>query len=304
MSYMVNGGLKSFSKVYISDSAKVRNRKKTWKRKQTSLDALISFMEKWRLQDVSTHLLEMYVKQRLEEGKSAGTINKDLTVLKHLLTYAVMRGVIDSNPIEKFKNLKEDQKERPRFTEQQIQAIIGAARPDCTPIFTFIRETGCRRDEALSLQHWQVQADSQQVVFSHNTKSRRYRYVPLTEVALEAVNALPRVESCPFVFYNLKSKDRWCDCRKPWEQVRKKAGVPELQVKDLRRHFAIKLAESGASMHDIQQVLGHASAVTTEKHYAHFSPEHSSRKILKVLEGGKQTGNKTETTLRVHESRS
>jgi len=33
-------------------------------------------------------------------------------------------------------------------------------------------------------------------------------------------------------------------------------------------------------------VLGHASVATTEKHYAQFSPKHSARKVLKILEGG------------------
>ena len=44
---------------------------------------------------------------------------------------------------------------------------------------------------------------------------------------------------------------------------------------------------------------GHASVATTEKHYAQFSPQHSARKILKVLEGGKrsQGGNKTDTSV-------
>ena len=60
-----------------------------------------------------------------------------------------------------------------------------------------------------------------------------------------------------------------------------------LQIKDLRRHYAIKLAENGADMHNIQQVLGHASVSTTEMHYAHFSPQHSAKKILRVLEGGR-----------------
>lgn len=33
-------------------------------------------------------------------------------------------------------------------------------------------------------------------------------------------------------------------------------------MKDLRRHYAVKLAEQGASMHDIQQDLGHVSVAT------------------------------------------
>ena len=46
-------------------------------------------------------------------------------------------------------------------------------------------------------------------------------------------------------------------------------------------------------MHDIQQVLGHSSVVTTERYYAHFSPQHSAKKVLKVLEGGRLNGTKT-----------
>ncbi len=63
--------------------------------------------------------------------------------------------------------------------------------------------------------------------------------------------------------------------------------LPQIQVKDLRRHYAIDLAENGADMHDIQQVLGHASVATTERYYAQFSPEHSAKKILRVLKGGR-----------------
>ena len=229
-----------------------------------------------------------------------GTINKDLNTIRHLLSYAMERGLIEDNPIEQFKNLKEDQKERPRFTDGQVQSVIDAAKPECTPLFLFIRETGCRREEALSLQHWQVQEESRQVVFSHNTKSRRFRYVPLTDAAVEAVKALPPLEGCPYVFYNSRTNNRWHDCRKPWEEAREKAGFSEMLVKDLRRHYAINLAEDETNMHDIQSVLGHASVTTTEQSYAQFHPEHASRRILKRFSkvDRAENGNKMETKRR------
>jgi len=174
---------------------------------------------------------------------------------------------------------REDQKERARFTDQEIDEVIECVPPHCRPVFSFVRETGCRRKEALSLRHWQIQEESQLVVFSENTKSRKYRYVPMTEEALLAVRAIPRLEGYPYVFYNPKTGDRWCDCRKPWVTGRVGAGVSQLQVKDLRHHYAISLAENGADMHDIQQVLGHSSVATTERHYAQFSPTHSAREI-------------------------
>ena len=279
--------LQEFSKTYMENFVTVRNKNKTYKRKETSLKPLNQFMGRLQLETISLTHLHRYVYHRKSERVSNATINRDLATIKHLLGYAVESGVIDSNPVEKFRNLKEDLKERPRFTEEQVQTVITAVRVDCRPLFIFIRETGCRREEALSLQHWQIQEESRLVVFSEDTKSRKYRYVPLTEAALEAVKTLPRLPDCSYVFYNLKNKNRWHDCRKPWEQAREKVGLPEIQVKDLRRHFAIDLAENGAEMHDIQQVLGHASVATTERHYAQFSPKHSARKILKVLEGGK-----------------
>jgi len=279
--------LEEFSKIYMEEYSKVRNKKKSWLRKQSSLNALNRYMGTLDLNAISPSYLHNYVRKRKQEGLSEGTINKDLNTVRHLLGYAKECGVIESNPLEQFKNLRENQKERPRFTDEQVDAVIGAVKPECRPLFIFIQETGCRREEALSLEHWQIQKESEMVVFSDNTKSNKYRYAPLTEAALEAVNVLPPIQGCPYVFYNLKSKDRWHDCRKPWEQAREKVGLPQILVKDLRRHFAIALAEDGANMHDIQSVLGHASVTTTEKHYAHFSPEHSAKKILRVLEGGK-----------------
>jgi site-specific recombinase XerD len=279
--------LAEFSETYTEDYAKVRNKKKAWKRKITSFRKLISRLGHLRLEEVSPTHLHKYIRERKRRGTSSATINRDLATIKYMMSYAVEIQVLQSNPIEKFKNLPEQQKERRRFTDDEIQAVIDAVRLDCRPLFVFVRETGCRGEEALSLKHWQVQENSRLVVFSEDTKSGKYRYVPLTDVALEAVNTLPRLEECPYVFYNLKTKDRWCDCRKPWEKARVEAGVPELQVKDLRRHYAIKLAENGADMHDIQQVLGHASVSTTEKHYAQFSPKYSAQRILRVIEGSR-----------------
>ena len=278
---------REFGNTYIENYAKVRNKKRAWQRKVTSLKALNDYMGKLELGAITPASLHNFMRWRKNQGVSDATINQDLSTIKHMFSYALEIGVVESNPLEKFKKLRLEQKQRPRFTDDDVQRVIDAARPDCRPIFIFIRETACRREEALSLQHEQIQRESRMVMFSENTKSRKYRYVPLTEAAIEAVDALPRVDGCPYVFYNPKTKDRWSDCRKPWERAREEAGLPELQVKDLRRHYAINLAEEGADMHDIQQVLGHSSVATTERHYAQFSPRHSAKKILRLLEGGK-----------------
>jgi integrase len=62
-------------------------------------------------------------------------------------------------------------------------------------------------------------------------------------------------------------------------------------IKDLRRHYGIKLSENGAEMHVIQAMLGHSSVATTEKYYAHFSPNYAARRALQVLKGSKKQEN-------------
>jgi integrase len=104
--------------------------------------------------------------------------------------------------------------------------------------------------KALSLMWWQVQEEARLVVFSEDTKSRKYRYVPLTEAALTAIHALGEREDSPYVFYDPLTRKRLKECRKAWELARKNVGVPELQVKDLRHDYAIRLAEAGADMHE------------------------------------------------------
>ncbi len=183
--------------------------------------------------------------------------------------------------------LKEPLKPVRRFSDAEVQAVIDQLRVEVRPIAIFIRETGCRVEEALSLQHWQVQLQSRLVVFTEETKSGKFRYVPLTDDAVGAVEALPRLSRCPYVFYNLHSKTRWYNVRKCWNQARDSANLNEVRMQDLRSHYAILLAENGADMHDIQQVLGHSSVSVTERHYAQFSPERSARRILRVLQGGK-----------------
>ena len=277
--------LAEYAETYIKDYAQVRNKRSSWRRKMISLKALKQHLGNLELSSITPAHLHRYVQKRKNAGVSNATINRDLTTLKHMLTYASETGLIQQSPVEKFRPLVEDFTTRPRFSDDQVQAVIDAMRPECRPIFIFVRETGCRREEVLSLRHWQVQKESRLVLFNEDTKSRKYRYAPLTDAALEAVETLPPLEGCLYVFYNPSTGRRWHDCRKPWVEARTSAEVPELQVKDLRRLYAIKLAEADAEMHDIQQVLGHASVRTTERHYAQFSPRNSARKIFSVLQG-------------------
>ena len=237
------------------------------------------------LGDLSAIHLHRFVRQRKASGVENGTINRDLATLKHMVKHAKETGVIEHNRVSDFSKLRETIKARPRAAPEQIDQVISSLRFGLKQILIFLCETGCRLEEALSLKHLQVRAGDRLVVFTDNTKSDKFRLVPLTERALEAIQCYPILPDGPYVFWRPQTQTRYKNIYRPFREARENAGLGWLQMKDLRQYFAIDLAEEAADMKDIQKVLGHSSVHTTELYYAKYSPHSAARRVLTVLEG-------------------
>lgn len=73
---------------------------------------------------------------------------------------------------------------------------------------------------------------------------------------------------------------------------RKPVELPHMVTHDLRHFFASALIAGGASVKQVQLVLGHASAVITLRTYAHLWPgeEDRTRSVMDAVLGGMRTG--------------
>lgn len=73
---------------------------------------------------------------------------------------------------------------------------------------------------------------------------------------------------------------------------RKPVELPHMVTHDLRHFFASALIAGGASVKQVQLVLGHASAVITLRIYAHLWPgeEDRTRSVMDAVLGGLRTG--------------
>ncbi|HEY2932103.1 MAG TPA: site-specific integrase [Acidobacteriota bacterium] len=227
--------------------------------------------------------------QEVKTVKNA-TINRDLAVLRHMLGWAKQQHHIRRNRlVDGIKMSKEAVVERPRPTDDIVDAVFAKLDVRAEPMFTFLRETGARREEILSLQRKYVNIPAEYVTITptnvSSTKSAKPRNVPLTAKAIAAVRAMPVIPECPYVFYHPDTLDRWWDPRKAWQAACKAAGHPWLQIKDLRLAYAIRLAEMGCDMKYIKEVMGHASVVTTEKYYAKYAPKGATNEVGKLLKG-------------------
>ena len=57
-----------------------------------------------------------------------------------------------------------------------------------------------------------------------------------------------------------------------WESIRKKVGLSEVRLHDLRHSYASFLVNAGRSLYEVQKLLGHHDPKVTMR-YAHLSPQ-------------------------------
>ena len=113
--------------------------------------------------------------------------------------------------------------------------------------------TGARRSE-ITQAKWEHVDWDRRVLLVPVSKSGRPRIVALNAAAIALLQSLPRDDepvciSYPFggLFY-------------PWDRIRRRAGLADVRLHDLRHSFASFLVNHGVSLYVVQGLLGHASA--------------------------------------------
>jgi len=295
---------------YLEVYCKVHN--KDWKRKRSSLKHVKRLLGKILLQEVEPRQVYEFVSKRLrefvpnrpKETVKPATVNRDVTILKHMFEFAVDEGALKDNPIARIKKLKEYREDRPRINEKDLQLILKQLPFPVKQMVLFIYETGCRPSEAMNLKREYVHLENKTAIFNIR-KAGDNALVALTSRAVTAIQELPELPGCPYVFWNIKTNTRYRRINETFSRARKKAGLEHIQLKDFRRELAIVIAESGQPLHVAQTQLGHSSIRTTEEHYAKYSPEFAINRAREVMENrGRQTGGQDpEPTLSDHPSK-
>jgi len=281
---------------YLEVYCKVHN--KDWKRKQSSLKHVKRLLGKILLQEVEPRQVYEFVSRRLrefvpnrpKEKVKPATVNRDVTILKHMFEFAVDEGVLKQNPIARIKKLKEHREDRPRINDKDLPRILKQLPFPVKQMVLFIYETGCRPSEAMNLKREHVHLANKTAIFNIR-KAGDNALVALTSRAVAAIQEVPELPGCPYVFWNLRTSTRYKRINETFSRARKKAGLEHIQLKDFRRELAIVIAESGQPLHVAQTQLGHSSIRTTEEHYAKYSPEFAINRAREVMETrGRQTG--------------
>lgn len=96
--------------------------------------------------------------------------------------------------------------------------------------------------------------------------------MPLSNAALGILQKLPRWDGCAYVVPNPKTLKPFLSLYGCWDNARKRAGLLDLRLHDLRHSYASNLVNAGASIFVVSKALGHANLKNTVR-YSHLSQE-------------------------------
>ena len=120
--------------------------------------------------------------------------------------------------------------------------------------------TGCRRNEILTLRWEDVDLEHDEIRL-RNAKTGA-RAVPLSPTARQVLTSLPRQPDSPWVISGRRSGARLSNLNATWGVVRKKAGLEDVRIHDLRHSFASRALSLGESLPMIGKLLGHRKVQT------------------------------------------
>ncbi|MDP3322015.1 MAG: site-specific integrase [Hydrogenophaga sp.] len=253
----------------------IKPRKRSWIR-DVDLNRRISvaFGDK-RLNQVSRLQIQSFHSSLLKENLAPATANHHLKMIRHMLNLAVEWDMLEKNPASRIHMFEENNKIERYMDEAQLGNLLDVLKSDSRRsvclIATFLLATGCRLNEALTALWTQVDQDKRVFrVSASNSKSKRMRPVPLNDTAIEVINQLDTKGIYAHLFINKRTKKPYVNIAKVWEQLRAKAGLPNLRIHDLRHQAASNLINSGSSLYIVQQILGHSDPSVTQR-YAHLS---------------------------------
>jgi integrase len=257
-----------------------------------------------RLDEIEVDDILTLIGDLRKQGYSGTTIAVTLTPLSRLLTHAVRRGLIETNPVSKLDRSERprvSRQERPVLNPEEIGRLLEAAPPRYRTLLATAILSGLRQGELLGL-HWRdVDFDNQLIHVRTALDRRRQDVQPKTERAVRDVILMPALGEA------LRQHKRETRFDRPDDYVfttragtphhapniglralkpaLEKAGLQPVRWHDLRHTFASLLIAGGANITFVSRQLGHTSSQITLGIYAHLlDHEEQARRTREMLQ--------------------
>ncbi len=196
--------------------------------------------------------------------RSIATVNRELAVLRRMLSIALREGWILRHPFsgsDVIISLSNEIKRTRILSTDEEELLLDACdgpRERLKAIVICALDTGMRRGEILSLRWRDVDLETRRInIQAMNTKTLKSRSVPITPRLYTELEKLPRRGQETRVFGITDT------IKRSWATAKRIAGIDDLKFHDLRHTCATRLVQGGLPLAEVSRILGHTSIITT-----------------------------------------
>ena len=213
-----------------------------------------------------------------ERGLRPSSANREISYLRAIINRAASDWNVSTAPF-RVRMFREPPGRVRWLTPDEEQRLLKESAPHLRDVLTFLMDTGCRKEEALSLTWREIVFDGDRVriiIGAERAKNATAsgRAVPRrTADLLRRLHAeRPRGSDRVFLYSRRGAKPRQLRAIKTaFNAACRRAGIDDLRIHDLRHHYASRLVQRGVPLQRVQHLLGHKSMRMTER-YAHLAP--------------------------------
>lgn len=215
------------------------------------------------------------------------TVNRYATALAAVFTWAVRRRIVPKgwvHPCRSVERRQEDNAGTRFLSDDERRRLLDACKASKWPrlylLVLLALTTGARRGELVGLR-WSHFDLERAVVHVARTKNGDAKVLPLVPAVVEEVQLLAGAPGA-LVFPGKRAPGKAFNFEQRWSAALKAAGVKNFRFHDLRHSCASLLAQNGATLLEIGDLLGHRQ-VSMAKRYSHLAASHRSALVNRVL---------------------
>jgi integrase len=230
--------------------------------------------------EIATYRDQLVTKHKLKPS----TANREISYLRAIFNIAANDWNVSTAPF-RVKMFKEPPGRVRWLTADEEKRLLDECFPHLRPIVTFLMDSGCRKEEALSLTWRDVvfEEDRTRILIAADrskTAAATGKAVPkrTAELLQELYKARPEGQGRVFLFIGKSKKGEPALTPRPLGNIQKgfkaacqRAKIDDFHIHDLRHHYASRLVQRGVPIQRVQRLLGHKTMRMTER-YAHLAP--------------------------------
>lgn len=263
---------------------------KTYQKRPGNTEAVlrVHLIPRWgklRLDEITQQAIAAWLAEKRDAGLAPATIEKIRVTFNRSFVLAAQLGLAGAhNPVQGIPRLKYSNARARYLSAAEAArlrvAVEQSANPMLKAIIWLLLLTGARVSELTGARRADVDTE-RKAWFIPDSKTGKSRHVPLSQAAIDIIEALPVYYDCPYLIPNPETKQPFVSLKHSWDTARTAAKLPGLRIHDLRHSAASFMINAGIDLYAVGRVLGHADHKSTMR-YSHLAND----TLLAAVEAG------------------